>query len=168
MYNKVIRINIILAFVLFSTFPNVYSQSKSVSSRDLLSIGGGIGEKMHFSSFISYTFVGDNVYQLSITGNQEFSILGVANPNYIVSSSFAYCEKRNWTFGFGTFSAGPSLVFGKRKDENIKYTVGVNVGSQFLFTPLDELGLGFDAFLNLNIYETFYGLRIAVFFKSIK
>ena len=168
MNNKVITINIIVAFVLFFIFTNVYSQNKSIPSRDWLTVGGGIGEKMHFSSFISYTFVDDNVYQLSINGNQEFSILGVANPNYVVSASFTYCEKRNWTFGFGTLSAGPSVVFGKKKNENIKYTVGVNIGSQFLFTPLDELGLGFDAFLNLNFYETFYGLRMAIFLKSIK
>jgi hypothetical protein len=168
MKNKVIILNIILTFIMSSGFKNIYSQTKSISNRDWLTIGSGIGEKMHLSSFISYTFIDENVYQLSINGNQEFSIMGTAKPDYIVSSSFSYGKKNNWDFGFGAFFAGPSLVLGKRENENIKYTIGVNIGSQLLFTPLDELGLGFDAFCNLNFYESFYGIRIAVFFKAIK
>ncbi len=57
----------------------------------------------------------------------------------------------------------PSFVFGKKKGEKIRYTIGINIESQILFSPSDVLGI--DIFGNLNYYESFWGLRIAIFIK---
>jgi hypothetical protein len=127
----------------------------------------GLVKKKHFSGFISYTFVCENVFQLSLTDNQEISIMGPTNSDHYGAFSFSYGKKKHCNYGFGDLFVGPSMVFCK-ENENTKYTIGINLGSQFLFTPLDELGLGFDAFCNLNYYKIFYGIRLAVFFKAIK
>jgi hypothetical protein len=159
---------ICIPFIIEMCFAQLYSQDKPISERDWLTIGGGIGKRMRLSSFVSYTFAGESIYQLSINDNREFSFMGGAGKNYFISLSIAYGKKNNWSFGFGSVFAGPSFVLGKEAGENNKYTVGLNIGSQFLFTPLAELGLGLDAFCNLNFYESFYGLRLAIFFKIIR
>ncbi len=159
--------HLVLTFVTLYSIQNIYSQESNFSKIDWLSVGVGIGEMRHISGFISYTFVDENIYQISINRNEEFSIFD-NNPNYVLSTNFAFGKKVEWSFIFGGLFAGPSFVFGKKKGENIKYTIGINVSGQFLFSPTDVLGIGIDVFGNLNFYEPIYGLRLAIYFKSIK
>lgn len=158
----------ILILITLCSVQNLFSQEKDFSKIDWLSVGAGIGEMKHISRFVSYTFVDENIYQFSINGNQEFSFFGVRNNEYVVSTSFMYGKKIEWLFVFGGLFAGPSVVFGKKQNENIKYTIGVNISGQFLFSPTDVLGAGIDVFANLNFYEPVYGLRLAIYFKSVK
>lgn len=159
---------LVLIFITLSVFINTNAQEKSVKDIDWLAVGFGIGEDKHISNFISYSFVDENIYQLSVNGNQEFSIFRINDPDYVVSTTFAYGKKVEWLFVFGGLFAGPSFVFGKKKGEQIKYTIGVNINSQILFSPSDVLGVGIDVFGNINFYEPIYGIRLAIFFKSIK
>ena len=75
---------------------SIQSQSSSISDHNWFSIGEGIGSKKMISNFISYTFNGDNIWQRSLNGNQEFSFF--KSRDYIVSTTFAYGEKADWSF----------------------------------------------------------------------
>lgn len=149
-------------------FMNIFAQEKSARDIDWLSIGTGIGEQKRLSSILSYTFVSENIYQLAINYNQEFSLFGKTDPDLLVATSFSFGKKIDWSFLFGGVFIGPSIVFVKKTKENIIYTVGANFSSQILFFPESVLAFGFDVFGNINFYEPFCGVRMVLYFKSIK
>ena len=113
------------------------------------------------SGFINYTINGENSWQRSLNGNQEFSFF--KSKDYLVSTTFAYGNKADWSFILGELFYGPSFVLGKKKGAKVKYALGINIESQILFSPSDIVG--FDIFCNLNLYESFACLRIAIFIR---
>lgn len=70
-----------------------------------------------------------------------------------------------------SLALGPAVVWGLRDatDPSDRFvTGGLVVSGQAMFTPIPELGLGLDAFVNVNPVQSGYGVGLTFVFEANK
>lgn len=158
----------LLIFILISFSEIKFAQESRYTNIDWFTAGFGAGPNKYLSGIISYTFAGENIYQLSYNTNFDGSLFGKIPTVYIKSFSFSFGKQFNNEYGIFSFYGGPSFVMFKEKYKDYKYSPGLNLGSQLIYTPIPELGLGIDLYSNLNFQKNTQGLRLILFFRALK
>ena len=160
------NITYILFILLLLSSPGL-SQQKDLNNIDWLSFGVGPGENEQISSYINYTFLDESAFQLTFNSSMELKLFGKSKHNlYSASLSYGLTDIGDWFFG-GVFM-GPSFMLEERPNQNNSYSAGINLNAQYFFAFADVNGIGLDAFVNVNTLKTIYGVRVSLFFKSIK
>lgn len=160
---------IFLLFLISISFSEIkFAQENTYSNIDWFAAGFGAGPNKNLSGIISYTFAGENIYQLSYNTNFDGSLFGKIPKVYVESFSFSYGKQFNNNFGIFSLYGGPSFVMFKERYKAYKYSPGLNLGSQIIYTPLRELGIGIDLFGNFNFHKSVQGMRLILFFRAVK
>ncbi len=107
--------------------------------------------------------------QAGFHANSEFSFGGrSASTNALhVGAGLARVSRWDRT----SISAGPAVVWGLRDaaDPDARFTTGgVVLNGQAVFTPIPELGIGLDAFVNVNPVQSGYGVALTFVFEGNK
>ncbi len=136
-----------------------------------LAFGFGRGFEHDFSAVVSANYGRVHILQLAFHGSEEFSIGDRAAG--VKSIFLGYCFSSASRFTRAAFSAGPAIVFGKRRvDDRYKLddfrTIGFEVNCQSIFTPLTEFGLGLDFYFNFNSKQNAGGVSLIIVLEGNK
>lgn len=130
-------------------------------------MGGGWGTPSHVGSggAVSLNIGHRPAFQLGVSANQRFSIFRPAPITFALNSGVGM-RVHAGRFSHLAFFAGPSLVGAGhyRSGSSQQYDfIGGAVGSvQAFVKPFDVLGLGIEAYGNVNPVRSYAGLRIAI------
>ena len=154
-------------YLLITTTSVTFAQSKDINKLDWLSLGAGEGIQNHASSFISYTFINENVYQLKLNTDFQLAIFGNTS-DYLYTGSFSYGFANISKWFFGSVFIGPSIAYKNYEESKEEFGIGINLNAQYYFACSDVLGFGIDLYTNFNTIKMIHGIRFSLFFKSLK
>lgn len=127
---------------------------------------------------LSYCFArGEIAYRGALDYGGEFAIFG--DPSYYSILLNGQVGRRSFSryFLLAQF-AGPSVVYYVERhiegtgNERVRRRIspGLALDAQFFAKPLGlflpEIGVGMEVFANLNLLQSFYGLRISILFHN--
>lgn len=131
----------------------------------------GLGPGAPYDLVLSATanFGREHLLQIGLHSNFELAFFGRYASTNAVHVGPGLSRVDRWSRV--ALAAGPAVVWGLRdaSDPGSRFnTAGVVVSGQTMFTPVPELGLGVDAFVNLNPVRSGYGLGLTFVFEANK
>jgi hypothetical protein len=137
-------------------------------------ISGGIGLAMSpwsLSSSISANYGQQLFYQCAFHRVQNINI-GGGEAKHVSALSLGLGGSKVHRFFRIAVSAGPSIAVGNYSVEESNYqgftAIGVLANIQLALTPIKELGIGIDGFININTAASFSGFTITFFLEGNK
>lgn len=161
-----------ILFIVFSLFflsKLSYSQEKDSAAVYKYWITTGAWVDRVLTLNCSYSFSsGSNFYKVGYIRHGENFPFGGIDLNGVISNSVdVSIGKRYQTTWFQvSHFIGPCLVFGKKSislDKNESFaTAGIEMITQLLFRPANEVGIGFGLIGNINFEKSYAGLTINI------
>ena len=111
----------------------------------------------------------ERIIQVGIHTNSQLNPFGGNNSVNAVHLGAGISRVSRWDRT--ALAVGPAVVWGlpDATDDDSRYTTaGIVLTGQAMFTPIPELGLGLDAFFNLNPVQSGYGVGITFVFEANK
>ncbi|MBD3225240.1 MAG: hypothetical protein GF313_10955 [Caldithrix sp.] len=155
---------LVLFFFLNTSFGIASADQEANLDDDLgwFAFGLGIGLQ-HDATFMTTANFG-RVHSLQLALHESTDITIGDSPD-VHSYSIGYCYSSVSRFNRVAFSFGPSWVSGEKREDSIAglekfQTIGLFSNWHIIFTPVKEIGLGLNAYMNLNPQQTTGGLSI--------
>ncbi len=137
--------------------------------RGWFAFGLGPGRPYGLVAVATANFGRERVVQAGFHAHTEFNLLGRSASVNAFNVGVGRSRASRWERT--ALAAGPAVVWGLREaaDARSRYTTaGVVVSGQAMFTPVPELGLGVDAFVNVNPVRSGYGVGFTFVFEANK
>ncbi|MBD3223926.1 MAG: hypothetical protein GF313_04305 [Caldithrix sp.] len=170
---KIFRAYILIVLFLIPVSLNAQNKGQANPDDDKgwMAFGLGTAVNWDFSYSVNLNYGRELFFQGAFHRVENISF--GSDPNHINAISLGIGSSKVSRFGRLAFSPGLSFVFGKnyndRLDKNSKFTsIGLLLNTQATFTPIKEVGMGLDMFMNLNKEEKFAGVVLTVFIEGNK
>lgn len=133
--------------------------------RGWLTLGLGASDPYGLAAVVRANFGRERVLQVGYHAELISSILS----NVALSSAHVGVGRsRVGRWSRTALTAGPALVWGDRRGDRGFVAIGAVLNGQAIFTPIPELGVGLDAYANLNTVRSSVGLAVTFVFEANK
>ena len=163
----------ILGFILLFDIVLAQTPDSTTANKDIgwAAIGIGPGVEYDYAIGVSLNYGRKHILQGSYHGIQKFTIGD--NPDNVNSVSLSYGFSSVSRLTRVAFFIGPAYVFGKTENDescsNFTFnTIGLQLSCQAGFTPVMEIGLGLDFFININHIKNIAGVALTIFLEGNK
>ncbi len=137
-----------------------------------LSLGIGRGFPHDISVVASANIGRENVWQVGFSGVSDISLGGEVPSVAAVNVARGFSLVSRWSRV--SLSGGPAAVWGKQRSSFRSHdlsrftTVGLVGSAEFVFTPIKEVGIGFDVYGNVNPAKPVAGIRLLLVVEGNK
>lgn len=154
----------------FGQAPAPPGPASSVHDRGWFAFGLGAGEPYGTAVVGTANFGRTRFVQVGFHASTELHLLGGRSAS-VNALHLGGGLSRVSRWDRVALAAGPAVVWGLRDatDTDSRYaTAGVVLSGQAIFTPIPEVGLGLDAFVNVNPVRSAYGVGLTFVFEANK
>ena len=169
-YLGLLTLLIIFAPATLNAQPNL-SPSSPEYDRGWFTMGVGGDSNFELSGLITANFGRDRFWEANLYSAANFCFSNCPAAPGITALSMGRGYSIVDRIGRISFSVGPSIAHGKKtysETENFFWTAGLFTNSQFLFTPVKEIGIGIDMYANMNPKLSTFGSALVIVIEGHK
>ena len=134
-----------------------------------LAFGLGLGQPYGMAAAATANFGRTRLLQLGFHANTELNFFGRSASTNALHVGYGRSRVSYWDRS--ALAAGPAVVWGlgDAADTGSRFvTAGLVLSAQQMVTPIPELGIGLDAFVNVNPIRSGWGVALTFLFEANK